>query len=81
MEKMLLKRAGMPRATEIDVAMEHGAYSSLAIAFGMRPVDVIDEIKRSGLRGRGGAGFPTGRQVELRVNGPEDPQVPDRQCG
>jgi NADH-quinone oxidoreductase subunit F len=57
MGKMLLKRTGIPRSADIDVAMAHGAYASVATAFGMRPVDVIDEVKRSGLRGRGGAGF------------------------
>jgi len=60
MENMLLKRANIPRTVDIDVAVAHGVYKALRIAFGMRPADVIDEVKRSGLRGRGGAGFPTG---------------------
>jgi len=60
MEPMLLKRIHIPNSTDIDVALAHRAYSSVGKAFGMRPVDVIDEVKRSGLRGRGGAGFPTG---------------------
>jgi NADH-quinone oxidoreductase subunit F len=37
-----------------------GGYRALEMLFGMKPVDVIDAVKRSGLRGRGGAGFPTG---------------------
>ncbi len=60
MEAMLLKRIHIPNATDIDVAMAHGAYASVSKAYEMRPVDVIDEVRRSGLRGRGGAGFPTG---------------------
>ena len=60
MEAMLLKRIHIPNSTDIDVAMAHGAYSSVKKAYAMRPVDVIDEVRRSGLRGRGGAGFPTG---------------------
>ena len=60
MEAMLLKRIHLPNSTDIDVAMAHGAYSSVGKAYAMRPVDVIDEVRRSGLRGRGGAGFPTG---------------------
>jgi len=58
MEKMLLKRVDIPNSTDIDVAMKNGAYSTLATAFGMRPLDVVSEVKRANLRGRGGAGFP-----------------------
>ena len=60
MEKFLLKRISNPRITDIETAIQHGAYASVHTAYGMRPVDVVDEVKRSGLRGRGGAGFPTG---------------------
>ena len=65
MEKMLLKRVDIPNAEDIDVAVKHGAYSALAKAFEMRPVDVVNEVKRANLRGRGGAGFPTGLKWEL----------------
>jgi len=37
-----------------------GGYKPLKKALGLKPAEVIDEVKRSGLRGRGGAGFPTG---------------------
>ena len=46
MEKMLLKRVDIPNAADIDVALKHGAYSTLKTAFDMRPVDVINEVKR-----------------------------------
>ena len=65
MEKMLLKRVDIPNSSDIDVAMKNGAYSTLATAFGMRPLDVVNEVKRANLRGRGGAGFPTGLKWEL----------------
>jgi NADH-quinone oxidoreductase subunit F len=65
MEKMLLKRVDIPNAADIDVAMQHGAYAVLPKAFELRPVDVVNEVKRANLRGRGGAGFPTGLKWEL----------------
>jgi NADH-quinone oxidoreductase subunit F len=42
-----------------------GGYSSLVKALGSEPGKIIEEITRSGLRGRGGAGFPTGRKWEM----------------
>ncbi len=44
----------------IDVYQSHGGYKSLQKALGMKPDEVVEEVKRSGLRGRGGACFPTG---------------------
>jgi NADH:ubiquinone oxidoreductase subunit F (NADH-binding)/(2Fe-2S) ferredoxin len=50
----------------IDDYLEHGGYDALrTILREKRPSDVVDEIKRSGLQGRGGAGFPTGMKWEL----------------
>jgi NADH-quinone oxidoreductase subunit F len=74
MEKLLLKRTGINRASDIDVALEYDAYSALERAFELRPVDVIDEIKRSGLRGRGGAGFPTGVKWGFAAMDPKNPK-------
>ncbi|MBU7012487.1 MAG: NADH-quinone oxidoreductase subunit NuoF [Theionarchaea archaeon] len=39
---------------------QHGGYQGLPKALSMSPGDVVEEVKKSGLRGRGGAGFPTG---------------------
>lgn len=39
---------------------KHGGYAMLAKALKMQPQEIIEEVKASGLRGRGGAGFPTG---------------------
>jgi NADH-quinone oxidoreductase subunit F len=45
----------------IDTYMVHGGYRAWRkVLTAMKPSDVIDEVKKSGLRGRGGAGFPTG---------------------
>ena len=52
-----------PNRIEDYIAL--GGYSALAKAlFVMTPEEVLDEVKRSGLRGRGGAGFPTGKKWE-----------------
>jgi NADH-quinone oxidoreductase subunit F len=74
MEAMLLKRIHIPNSTDIDVAMAHGAYASVEKAYAMRPVDVIDEVRRSGLRGRGGAGFPAGTKWSFAAMDPKRPR-------
>lgn len=51
--------------TNIEDYIIRGGYSALAKALEMEPQEIIEEVKRSGLRGRGGAGFPTGRKWEI----------------
>lgn len=58
--KILSEKFDIEDAHLIEVAKKHGAYSTLDKLFSMEPVDVIEEVKKSGLRGRGGAGFPAG---------------------
>jgi NADH-quinone oxidoreductase subunit F len=48
------------RSWTLESYQNGGGYSALDIAFGMEPDAVIEMVKESGLRGRGGAGFPTG---------------------
>ena len=56
-----------PHSIEDYIAI--GGYSALAkVLGGMQPMDVVDEIKNSGIRGRGGGGFPTGRKLESTRN-------------
>jgi len=52
-----------PKDVESYIAL--GGYKALAKALKMQPEKVIDEIKLSGIRGRGGAGFPTGKKWEI----------------
>ncbi len=71
-KKLVLKNCGFIDPENIDHAIANGAYEGLVKALDMTQQDVIDEIARSGLRGRGGAGFPTGRkwQAARDVNSP-----------
>ena len=45
---------------DIDCYVKHGGYEELKKALGMKPEEIIDEVKKANLRGRGGAGFPCG---------------------
>ncbi len=58
--KILSARFDIADANRLEVAKKHGAYKTLEKLFAMEPASVIEEVKTSGLRGRGGAGFPTG---------------------
>jgi NADH-quinone oxidoreductase subunit F len=58
--KVTTARWGVEGADTIDGYLEHDGYEGLKRALGMSPQEIIEEVKASGLRGRGGAGFPTG---------------------
>ncbi len=59
-ERIITARWDEPDTVWIDRYLETGGYAGLRKALTMTPAEVIDEVKASGLRGRGGAGFPTG---------------------
>jgi NADH-quinone oxidoreductase subunit F len=59
---------------EIDVYMANGGYEQYKKALRLTPDEVIDTVKRSGLRGRGGACFPTGLKWSFMPKGNDKPK-------
>ena len=72
--RLLMRNCGYIDPVNINHYIANGGYTSLAKALYMEPAAIIEEIKKSGLRGRGGAGFPTGRKWELCREAPAQPK-------
>ncbi len=61
MAHILLRHRDVPDIDQLDVYVQHGGFAAFKKAVtSMQPDEVTEEVKASGLRGRGGAGFPTG---------------------
>ncbi len=58
--RLITKRFGLPNSASIETYLAHEGYQAFMKAVEMTPEQIIDELKVSSLRGRGGAGFPTG---------------------
>lgn len=68
-KRIALKNCGVINPEEIDEYIAFDGYKALErVLIEMTPKEVIETIKQSGLRGRGGAGFPTGKKWELTRN-------------
>ena len=60
--KVVLKDVGIIDPLSLDEYLAAGGYEGLKKALAMTPDEIITEVEKSGLRGKGGAGFPTGRK-------------------
>ena len=72
-ELVLLRRVGVVDPSSLDDYRAHGGYTALRRAFELGPAGVIREVTDSGLVGRGGAAFPTGRKWQATASGPDHP--------
>ncbi|MEU9332510.1 NADH-ubiquinone oxidoreductase-F iron-sulfur binding region domain-containing protein [Streptomyces sp. NPDC048290] len=72
-ELVLLRRVGVVDPASLDEYRAHGGYRALREAFRLGPAGVIREVTDSGLVGRGGAAFPTGRKWQATASQPDHP--------
>ena len=70
--RVALHGCGVINPENIDEALGYGAFQGLKRALSMSRQEVIDEVLASGLRGRGGAGFPSGRKWQFAYNSQSD---------
>lgn len=68
--KIVLRLLGHSDPEDLGEYIANGGYQGLMKALTMKPEEVLDIIKRSGLRGRGGGGFPTGVKWEMLAKSP-----------
>jgi len=71
-KRVALHGGGVINPESIEEAMGYGAFRGLEKALKMTPQEVIDEVLASGLRGRGGGGFPSGRKWQFARNSVSD---------
>ena len=65
MDPILTKYVREPESFTLDIYLQHQGYEGLRKALALTPDEVINIVKASGLRGRGGAGFPTGMKWQF----------------
>jgi NADH-quinone oxidoreductase subunit F len=73
-KKVLLANCGLIDPEQIEHYITRGGYQALETALKTPPEEIVDRIKKSGLRGRGGGGFPTGRKLEICRSTPGSPK-------
>ncbi len=78
--RLLLRNCGYNSPLEIDHYLACGGYQGLSKALSMKPKALIDELERSGLRGRGGAGYPAAAKWRSCYAAKKRYQVRSLQC-
>ena len=72
--RLTFARVGVTDPVSLDDYVEHGGYRGLRRALEIQPAQIIDVVTKSGLRGRGGAGFPTGIKWKTAFDAPATPK-------
>lgn len=67
-KRIVLSNCGITNPRDINTYLDRGGFKALEKARRMKPAAIVAEIKKSGLTGRGGAGFPCGLKWELALN-------------
>lgn len=71
-QRLTFARCGVTDPVSVEDYHAHGGFAGLVRALSMTSAEIIDEVTRSGLRGRGGAGFPTGVKWKTVLAAPAD---------
>jgi NADH-quinone oxidoreductase subunit F len=74
-EPALTRNLHFPASEKIQTYLAHGGYQAVRLAFSLQPEELIEMVKRSGLRGRGGAGFPAGVKWSFMPPGTSQPKI------
>jgi NADH-quinone oxidoreductase subunit F len=72
--QLLIDNINEPGINTLEGYRAHGGYQALTKAIGMKPEEIVAQVQKSGLRGRGGAGFPTGMKWSFIAKPPGVPR-------
>jgi formate dehydrogenase iron-sulfur subunit len=73
-QRLTFARAGWTDPVSLEDYRAHGGFAGLERALRLEPQEIVDEVKASGLRGRGGAAFPTGIKWQTVLDAPGEPR-------
>jgi len=76
-EKIFTKHIDEPNSHTLDFYLKNEGTMALSKALDMKPEEIVEEIKKSNLRGRGGAGFPAGLKLSFMPKNPKETGKPN----